>query len=117
MVDLFGDEDREVEVHHARAVLVVHDVRVVLRLHDVVGAVRRRRVGKVAGNHVAEFLLEHVEEQHVELHLGAIGQSAQFVHVVGESMQLGCDWETWRYIDFVKVVKPLLSLSSVIEWN
>lgn len=73
VVDLFGDEDRVVEVHHARTVLVVHDVRVVLRLHDVVGAVRRRRVGKVARNHVAEFLLEHVEEQHVELHLGAIG--------------------------------------------
>ena len=106
-----------VEVQHARAVLVVHDVRVVFRLHDVIGTVRRGRVGEVAGNHVAEFLLKHVQEQHVEIHLGAIGQSAQFVHVVGEGVQLGCDWNTRKYIDFVKVIEPLLSLGGMIERN
>lgn len=117
MVDLFRDQDRVVEVHHARAVLVVDDVRVVLRLHDVIGAVRRGREGELAGHHVAELLLEHVEEQHVELGIGAVRQSVQLVHVVRERASLGCLREPSTYVDFVKVIVPLLSLRSVVERN
>ena len=94
----------------------MHDNGVIGGLHDIIGTVSRGSEAKLLGNDVAELLLQHVQEQLVERHVGTVSQSTKLLHVVREDSGLEQSISVRRtHVSLHEVIEPLLSLLGVVE--